>query len=175
MRANQTLQGLVKEMRLRSISSSAAGNEFVPEFRSDFDRRFAVVPQNPQDAHCPLLPGDDLDHILTWQETRTLSKNLTLQYRKVVYQIQTTRPTYALHSAKVTVCENAQGEITILYKGNALDYAVYHKQQRQAEVVSSKSIDQRLKQPVRPAENHPWRRYGQHLNGKPTAKIAQRE
>ena len=122
-RANQTLQDrLVKELRLLGISSMEAGNAYVPEFMADFNRRFAVVPQNPQDAHRPLLPGDDLDRILTWQETRTLSKNLTLQYQKVVYQIQTTRPTYALRSAQVTVCENAQGEITILYKGNALDY-----------------------------------------------------
>ena len=172
-RANQTLQDrLVKELRLLGISSMEAGNAYVPEFMADFNRRFAVVPQNPQDAHRPLLPGDDLDRILTWQETRTLSKNLTLQYQKVVYQIQTTRPTYALRSAQVTVCENAQGEITILYKGNALDYTVYHKQQHQAEVVSSKSIDQKLKQPVPPADNHPWRTYGQRLNGKPAPQLA---
>ncbi len=46
---------------------------------------------------------------LTWQETRTLSKNLTLQFHKTVYQIQTERPTYALRNAQVTVCVNAQG------------------------------------------------------------------
>ncbi len=36
----------------------------------------------------------------------------------MIYQIQTTRPTYALRHARVTVCQNAQGDIKILYKGD---------------------------------------------------------
>ena len=70
--------------------------------------------------HRPLTAKEDLARILTWQETRTLSKNLTLQFQKTVYQIQTDRPTYALRNAQVTVCVNAQEEITILYNGKAL-------------------------------------------------------
>src|SRR5512138_402152 len=42
-RANQTLQDrLVKEMRLKGISSIAAGNAYLPEFIADFNARFAV-------------------------------------------------------------------------------------------------------------------------------------
>ncbi len=167
-RANQTLQDrLVKEMRLRDISSIQAANEYMPEFREDFNRRFAVVPRSTHDAHRTLLKKENLDLILTHQETRTLSKNLTVQYHKVIYQIQTQRPTYALSKAKVTVCENAQGEVSILYNGRSLSYTVYHKQERHAEVVSSKSLDHKLKTPIRPADDHPWRKYGYHLNGKP--------
>jgi hypothetical protein len=51
-------------------------------------------------AHRPLTPKDDLAGILTRQETRLLSKNLTLQFEKIVYQIQTDRPTYTLRKAK---------------------------------------------------------------------------
>jgi hypothetical protein len=35
----------------------------------------------------PLTAKDDLARILTWQETRTISKNLMIQFEKVVYQI----------------------------------------------------------------------------------------
>ncbi|HUG33248.1 MAG TPA: hypothetical protein VMJ90_00660, partial [Anaerolineales bacterium] len=59
------------------------------------------------DAHRPLTPKEDLAQILTWQETRLLSKNLTLQFQHTVYQIQTNRPNYALRNAQVTVCVNA--------------------------------------------------------------------
>lgn len=167
-RANQTLQDrLVKEMRLRDLSGIEAGNVYAHEFIQDFNRRFSVVPRSPQDAHRPLRPIDDLDRILTWQETRTLSKNLTFQYKKVIYQIITSRPSYALRKAQVTVCENAQGHISVLYKGHPLSFSIFNKQQHQAEVVSSKSIEQKLKQPWRPADNHPWRRYGQRLNNLP--------
>lgn len=174
-RANQTLQDrLVKELRLRGISSPQAANEYLPEFWEDFNHRFADAPRSTHDAHRPLLKKEKLDLILSHQENRTLSKNLTVQYHKVIYQIQTQRPTYALRKAKVTVCENAQGGITILYNGRPLSYTVYHKQERHSEVVSSKSLDHKLKAPVRPADDHPWRKYDYHLNGKPIQGVKPR-
>jgi transposase len=167
-RANQTLQDrLVKELRLRGISDMEMANAFLPEFREDFNRRFSVQPRSSHDAHRPLLKTEQLDLILTHQETRTLSKNLTIQYKHVVYQIQSKRPGYALRNALVTVCENAKGEITILYKNKPLPYTVFHKAPRQAEVVDIKTLDHQIKPARAPAANHPWRRYGHHLNGKP--------
>jgi len=167
-RANQTLQDrLVKELRLRGISDMETANAFLPEFQEDFNRRFAVTPRSTHNAHRPLLKVDNLDLILTHQETRTLSKNLTVQFKNIVYQIQSKRPGYALRNAKVTVCENAKGEVTILYNNKPLSYTLYHKPSRQAEVVDSKTLDRQLKIPTLPAPNHPWRRYGHRINGKP--------
>ena len=170
-RANQTLQDrLPKEMRLRGIHTRAQGTAYLPEFIQDFNRRFAVVARDSQDAHRSLRPQDDLARILTVQETRVLSKNLTLNYNKVIYQIQTARPTYALRKAQVIVRENRLGEIAIEYKGKALSYTVYHQQARQAEVVSSKQLTLKLddvvatqakkkSKPYVPPANHPWRRF----------------
>jgi hypothetical protein len=168
-RAIETLQDrLVKELRLRGISTIEAANAFAPEFIDDFKRRFAVQPRSSHDAHRPVsFSEDQLNLIFSLQYPRILSKNLTLQYNKVIYQIQTSRPTYALRKAQVTVCENAQDEITILYKGKPLQYAIFHKQQRQAEVVMSKDIDAHLKKTHKPAPDHPWRQYGRRLSGKP--------
>lgn len=172
-RANQTLQDrLVKELRLRGISDIQAGNAYLPEFRDDFNRRFAVVPRSQHDAHRPLLPGENLDLILTHQETRTLSKNLTVQFKHSIYQIQSTRPGYALRKAQVTVCENSKGEVVILYKNTPLSYTIYRKPSRQAEVVDTKTLDRQLKAPKPPAQDHPWRQYGRHLNGKPIQEVS---
>jgi transposase len=161
-RVIQTLQDrLPKEMRLRGIRSHEAGNAYLPEFIQDFNQRFREEPRSEGNAHRPLTPKDDLARILTWQETRTLSKNLTLQFYKTVYQIQTQRPTYALRNAQVTVCLNAQEHITILYNGKSLPYSIYHHQAQQAKIVSAKQLDGALQPkrlPTKPAPDHPWRK-----------------
>jgi transposase len=161
-RANQTLQDrLTKELRLRGITNMEDGNAFLPEYMADFNQRFAVSPHSPHDAHRPLTAPDMLAHTLAWQETRTLSKNLTLQFKKVVYQIQTDRPTYALRNAQVTVCENPSGQVTILYKGKSLEFTIFYKQLHQADVVDTKQIDRILhnqRKAHTPAPDHPWRK-----------------
>jgi len=161
-RVIQTLQDrLPKEMRLRGIHSWEAGNAYLPEFMQDFNARFGEEPRSAVDAHRPLTPKDDLARILTWQETRSVSKNLTIQFEKVVYQIQTNRPSYALRNAQVTVCLNAQEEVTILYNGRPLPYSIYHQQAKQAQVVSAKQLDLALQEkrlPSKPAPDHPWRK-----------------
>src|SRR6266542_5583576 len=79
-RVIQTLQDrLPKEMRLRQITSRETGNAYLPEFIQDFNQRFAEPPRSDLDFHRALTAKDDLSRILTWQETRSLSKNLTLQ------------------------------------------------------------------------------------------------
>jgi len=155
-RVNQTLQDrLVKEMRLRQINNMQEGNAYLPEFIADFNARFAVQPRSSLDAHRPMQAHQNLDQILAWQETRLITKNLTLQFKNVVYQIQTDRPAYALRKAQVTVCQDDQGKVTILYKGDELSYTIFQKQARQAEVVSSKQV---ARKPWHPAKDHPWRR-----------------
>lgn len=161
-RANQTLQDrLVKEMRLRGISSLEAGNAYLPEFINDFNRRFGVEPISQHDAHRPLAAQDDFARILAWQEPRTLSKNLTVQFEKVVYQVQTERPTYAMRNAQVTVCKDASSNITLLYKDKPLPYTIFHEQAKQSDIVETKEVDSALQNQRKahvPAPNHPWRK-----------------
>jgi len=162
-RANQTLQDrLVKEMRLRSISNMEQGNAYLAEFLADFNQRFAVPPRSQHDAHRPLTRLENLAQILSWQEIRMVSKNLTFQFKKVVYQIQTKRPTYALRNAQVTVCEDATGQVTLLYKNKPLEFTIFHKQEHQAEIVDTKDVDRALRAQYLsriPAPDHPWRKF----------------
>jgi hypothetical protein len=118
-----------------------------------------------------LRKTDHLEIVLAHQEMRTLSKNLTFQYHHALYQIQSNRPDYALRNAQVTVCENAKGEITILYNHKPLAFSIYQKPVRQAEVVDTKTLDHQIKTPIHPAPDHPWRQYGQHISGKPIQQV----
>lgn len=54
-RAHLTLQDrLVKELRLRGLSTMDDANWFLPEFTSDYNRRFAREPHSDHDTHRPL-------------------------------------------------------------------------------------------------------------------------
>ena len=161
-RVNQTLQDrLVKEMRLRGISSIEQANLFLPEFIEDFNKRFAVPPRSQNNAHRPLTKLENLTQILAWQEARILSKNLTLQFKKVVYQIRSPRSSYALRNANVIVCEDHQAHILVLYQGKELPYSLFYKQEHLPEIVETKTVDvvlQTERKTNRPALDHPWRR-----------------
>jgi transposase len=165
-RANQTLQDrLVKELRLRAISSAAEAQAYLPKFIADYNRRFAVTPRSAQDAHRPLQASEDLRRILSWREERVLSKNLTLSYDGCVYQVETTRAAYTMRGARVEVRETSAGEVQIEYKGQPLRCSLYHKQEReQGQVVEPKLLETRLKRKAEPppkregvALTHPWR------------------
>jgi len=160
-RANQTLQDrLTKELRLQAISTPEEANEWLPTFIDDYNRRFATPPRSPVDAHRPLTDADQLGRILCRKAERILSKNLTFQYHRAVYQIQVDRPTYAMRNAKVIVLENSKGEITVLYKNQPLAFVLSAQQAEQAKVVAAKSVDFELlnaSKAHKPAPNHPWR------------------
>lgn len=166
-RANQTLQDrLVKELRLRAICSVAEANAYLPEFIKDFNSRFSVEARSGEDAHRPLIQGQNLDRILALCERRTLSKNLTLSYDNRIYQIETKRAAYTMRGAHVEVRETSAGQITIEYKGRALAYRIHREQERkQARIVSTKTLDskpvqaseRRARKRYHPPMSHPWR------------------
>ena len=145
-RANQTLQDrLVKALRLRGINDLESANVYLPEFMADFNRRFAVAPSSGEDAHRPLMHRPrELDLLLAEQEERTLSKNLTAQYRNVAYQLQHPGPGYRLRGAKVTVCALADGEVVLLREGRELPYTTYRKGERPPPVADEKTLNERV-------------------------------
>jgi len=168
-RANQTLQDrLVKELRLRGISDIETANAFLPMFIEAYNQRFAVAPQNPRDAHRPILhSAAEQALILCAHHTRTLSKNLSFQFKNREYQITGQGQGYRLRKAKVTICEAFDGAITILHNGRNLGYRILAEGEAAIPLDDEKSIhltvDQAKVQQVqkpkwKPAPDHRWRR-----------------
>ncbi len=163
-RANGTVQDrLVKEMRLEHITDYEQANAFLPTFLAAYNRKFAVLSRSSLEAHRPLDPDCDLDWIFSWQVKRTISKDLQIQFDKVIYQIITERPAYVLTQREVIVAQNSAGEITFLLNKQHLKVKVFHRQPKQACIVPAKHLNQ----PYIPSANHPWRSYDNKLNGKP--------
>lgn len=120
-RAHLTLQDrLVKELRLRGISTPEAGNAYLPEFQADYNARFGREPASEHDAHRPVRKDEDLARIFTWQEDRKLTRNLTLHYKRVLYLVEPGPETLRLAGEICRVHEVADGGIEIFHAGRLL-------------------------------------------------------
>jgi len=90
-RAHLTLQDrLVKELRLRDISTIAAANAFACVFMAAYNARFAKPPRSAYDAHRPLRDDENPDAVLTWRVQRKVSDALTLLNDRVLWLLDDT-------------------------------------------------------------------------------------
>jgi len=140
---NKTLQDrLVKELRLRSISTMEAGNAFLPEFMEDYDRRFGRPAKNSHDAHRPLRSDEDLSRIFTWQEQRTMSRNLVVHFKRVSYLVEPGPETLPFAGKRVRVFQWEDGRVEIRCEGQLLPYSPFDKNRcvNQGAVVENKRL-----------------------------------
>jgi Helix-turn-helix domain len=127
-RAHLTLQDrLVKELRLRGISTIAAANAYAPTFMAAYNARFAKPPRSTFDAHRPLRDDEDLDAILTWRVMRKVSDSLTLQNDRVIYLLDNTKANRRWIGRYLEVWEYPDGRIEIRADGIALPARRYDK------------------------------------------------
>jgi hypothetical protein len=84
---------------------------------ADYDRRFAKPPAIAYDAHRPLRPADDLDQLSTLQETRRISRQLTVHYKRDLYVLEGTVANRRPRGATAVVHEAADGTVTIRANG----------------------------------------------------------
>lgn len=164
-RANQTLQDrLVKEMRLLGISGIEAAQAFVPQFMTIWNRRLAVEPRDPADAHRPWSQTPEaLDIELARQEERVLSKALTFSASGTLYCIKTKDAGIALRGAKVTLRHFLGGSLMVTYKTRNLEVTAVRKLPHPAPAEDEKTIDARFntilsisaqKHKIQPAHGH---------------------
>jgi hypothetical protein len=129
-RANSTLQDrLVKELRLRGLSSPAEAEAFLPVFMADHNRRFAIPARVTHDAHRPLHPSEDLTHIFTLQESRLITAKLTVNYKRGLYLLEDTVENRRMRRTSALVSEAADGTVTIRGNGRVLPYRLHPRDQ----------------------------------------------
>ena len=168
-RANRTLQDrLVKEMRLRGIGGIEAGNDYLPTFMADYNRRFGVAPRNPADAHRPVLHDErELDLILCEHHARKVTRNLSISFEGDAYQVTGHGRGHRLRGAAVTVCKGFDGTVTVLRDGRELAVRLLAEGEDPLPVEDGKSVrlrvdrakaEQQSRPGWKPAPDHPWRR-----------------
>lgn len=145
-RANQTLQDrLVKEMRLRNLSTITEAEAFFPAFIETFNAKFAVAARDPADAHRRwTLGAAALEEALARREERVLSKALTFSCGGVRYAVQTKGPGVALRGAKVMLLHFMDGSMQVRYKDRILICTAYRTTGVASPAEDEKTLDARL-------------------------------
>lgn len=144
-RANRTLQDrLVKEMRLMGVSDMGAGNAFLPGFVERYNARFAKAPRRPDDLHRALNVGPDrLRTILCLREHRYVGAQLSFRFQRNRVILDETEITRGLAGKYVETLVFADGSFEVRWKGAALPYTVFSKDQQrvtQAAIVENKHL-----------------------------------
>lgn len=146
-RAHLTLQDrLVKELRLRGISTPEAANVFADEFMADYNRRFAKPPRHDFEVHRPLANNENLEATFTWREQRKVSKNLTLQYDKKLYLLEDNEENRRFQGKYIDVWQYPDGTIGLRARGSSLPFITYDwlGELDQGAIINNKRLGQAL-------------------------------
>ncbi|MBQ4793750.1 ISNCY family transposase [Dickeya dianthicola] len=146
-RAHLTLQDrLVKELRLQNINNIKDANAYIESFIEDYNHRFSKPPRHDFNANRPLEPNDNLDLIFTWRELRKVSKNLTLQYDKILYLIEDSEQSRKAIGKYVEVYHFPNDHKEIWLNGSPLPYVTYDRLSvvDQGQIVSNKRLGHTL-------------------------------
>ena len=154
-----TLQDrLIKEMRLRNISTMEAANKFLEEeFLQDYKAKFAVEPRSNINLHRTLNPEErrQLSSIFSKQSTRTVRNDFTISYNNQWHQLLEEQPVTIRKQDKIIVEEWLNGSVNLSLRGRYLNSKIIterpKKRKEIAWVIAAK------KHTHHPPINHPWR------------------
>ena len=153
----KTLQDrLVKEMRLRGVSTIEEANRFLVSYLPWYNRRFAVTPAKKENLH-RRPNGLDLDAVLCIKTVRTINNDHTIRHNKKCYQIEDRART-----KKVVVEDRLDGTMRLVQHCVSLRFHEIAQRPRKAQ--NERPIIARGKG-HRPAPDHPWLR-GRGRKGK---------
>jgi len=165
-RAFGTLQDrMVKELRLAGVSSMATANAWLPGFVTAYNTRFGRDPANTKDLHRPLAQADDLDEILAWREERTVTRNLTLHYDRMMLLLDPTSLARDLVRKKVEVVNYPDGRFAVQFNGATLGFKVFDKIQtvEPGAIVDNKRLSAVLEQVKAQQAAYPARQRRGHV------------
>jgi hypothetical protein len=153
---------LVKELRLAGISTIPEANRFLrTRYFPTHNRRFAVEPANPTNAHRPLLPTHDLDAILSLQTTRTIERDFTVRLKNRFFQLGPQQPVRLRPGDTVLIEQRLDGTLHLRAKGRYLSFTPIAKPAPRPSGVAAlapRRDRRRHGWVTRPAPTHPWKR-----------------
>jgi len=156
-RVNKTLQDrLVKEMRLRKISSMNDANKFIQsEYISIHNNKFSVAPAEETNVHRSLLRFN-LNNILCYKEYRILQNDFVLKYKTRFFQLDKEQKTIVRPKEDIEVFERLDGSIFMRLRATEINFHEIHEKNHQKEF--------KTKPLYIPPSNHPWRQYNNFKN-----------
>lgn len=155
----RTLQDrLIKEMRLRGIKTIEEANEFLGQYLSVYNKKFAIKPKEKGNLHREIPKGIKLDKILCIKTERALRNDFTIAHNSKLYQIKD-----HVRTKKVVVEEKVDGSMEITHKDISLRFEEITERPEPMKEQKNPYIFILRKTNIPPA-THPWRRakFGTH-------------
>ena len=164
---------LVKELRLRNVSTIEAANTVADEFCALVNGRFAVEPASEVDMHRPLDKGVDLRGIFCKEENRVVRNDWTVQYDHKILQI-IRQPDLPPSGSRVIVQQWQDASVHVIFADRELickmtEAMTAAAQKHKLLKASGSACDHQGSGPAvvsqksasRPPQDHPWRRSGE--------------
>lgn len=160
-RNHGTLQDrLVKALRHMGVSDLASANAFLDEvFLAEYNERFAVAAARRANLHRRLPAQVKLERVLAIHEERHVQNDWTVRWHNRWLQVLPRHGSLGLAGRRVTVCEQLDGQVKLLYRDRELDWQELPEApprvQPAKEPVTPEKV--RSNQGRKPAADHPWR------------------
>lgn len=153
----------VKELRLRGINTIDEANKLLKGgFIDNLNNKFMKEPTSKDDAHIELMSEQNLDEIMCWEYTRTVSNDWIIRFNNELLQIKKPRSLQIRPQQKIILKKHLNGRITLWSKGNKIPYHFADKTTLEYKK-SSKQIDSVIKAKRAVVVNDkivsPWRRF----------------
>jgi len=146
----------VKALRLKKIDSLEGGNHFLEtEFLDELNERFHVEARSPTDLHRSVPRGVKLEHVLSYQEQRTVQNDWTVSWYNRIFQIRESHRKLTLTRKKILVSELLDGQIRLTHRGLDLPWSELPERPSTAK---PKRYQTGGTAKQKPAATHPWRR-----------------
>jgi hypothetical protein len=148
---------LVKEMRLKNISTMEEANRFLEEeFLPDYKTKYAVEPESKTNLHQPLNQKEKnkLSSIFSKQTTRLVRNDFTVSFNNQWHQLEKQQPATVRKQDTILVEEWLDGSIHFSIREKYLNTKVITERPQKQKtnwVIPAKKRD------YTPAANHPWR------------------
>lgn len=144
-----TLQDrLVKEMRLKNITSIKEANTFLDQYWPAYNRRFAVSPARKEDLHRDIPQGLTLDNVFCVKTKRTLRNDFTVAHNRKLYQVHS-----HVRASAVVVQDRLDGSMVITHKDRPLQFTEIASRPVKEKKLSLQSH----RKIIRPTKHHPWK------------------
>ena len=161
---------LVKEMRLRGISTLDEANRYLEDVYIDYwNERFAVAPAVAKDMHRKLPKKANLDALFSETLTRTVYNDFTIRYKKRRWQIPKSQARGIRPGHKVTVEIRLDGSVHFRFHTRYLEMEVVEvlRPSGPRNTASPKTRTPPVEKkdprpqpmPPKPGPDHPWRKH----------------
>lgn len=149
---------LVKEMRLKNISTITEANKFLAEdFLPKYKTKYAVEPVSKTNLHRPLNQKErnELNSIFSKQTTRKVRNDFTVSFNNQWYQLAENQPVTIRKQDTILVEEWIDDSIHFSIRQKYLNCKVITEKPQKMK--KTNWIIAAGKRDYTPADNHPWR------------------